>query len=681
MLRRTTIGAEPGMRSLHGRNDPPPSETARQSREHEDSAPVLRLALLGSMAAEDRDGRSILPRVRKTRAVLAILAMGAPKPVLREELTGLLWSTRGRPQALASLRQSIHELQDILGPLDRDLLQVDRAQILLRMDRVWVDLRALGTAVCTDPRLVRGPLLADLGGLDPAFDTWLVRQRRRAASIARAALSDRLEGAEGPKVAVEIGKLLTALDPTDETTGRGLITAYANSGDLGAAERCLDLLRDARALAGEMLSPETEGLLATLAAPWPASSSEEPADVRLGVLPLRGRDGSTEDALSLGLAEEITTALSQFRGVSCVASTTLWRLIATEDGIRSGLDTLKLDFLLDGTIERDGARVKIQVRLLDMHAGREVVVWTRRFERSTADLFAMQDEIAAEIAAQVDPALLLRRGSLAGAKLAADPGAHELTLRAIPAVYRLDPAGYREAGVLLQAAVTLDPNYPAAHAWLAYWHLFLVGQGWAEAGGSSIMLAEALAERAVMLDPGDARALTLAGHVRAFLHRRADEAIALHERALSLNPNLTWAWTFSSLAHTYGGAPEEGLRRAYRAKRLAPLDPHGFMSDAAILVPLLTLGRFGETATLGKKAIEAAPHFSANWKIHAAALGHLGAIGEAGAVVMGLLQREPDFTLRAAFDRCPLLKPAHRDLYVEGLRLAGLPDGNPALSG
>ncbi len=270
---------------------------------------------------------------------------------------------------------------------------------------------------------------------------------------------------------------------------------------------------------------------------------------------------------------------------------------------------------------------------------------------------------------------MLRRRSQAGSKPNIDPDAHELTLRAIPAVYRLDRASYRAAGDMLEAAIVADPTYSAAHAWLAYWHLFLVGQGWADSPDASIMSAEALAEKAVALDPGDARALTLAGHVRAFLHRRAHEAIALHERALAINPNLVAAWVFSSLAHTYAGLPQEGLQRARRAKRLAPLDPHGFMADAALMLPLLMQREFATVAEAGEVATGIAPGFSANWKLYASALGHLSRSEGALRAVAELLRLEPGLTVQSAFDRCPLLRPEDRSLYVEGLRRAGLPEG------
>ena len=100
-----------------------------------------------------------------------------------------------------------------------------------------------------------------------------------------------------------------------------------------------------------------------------------------------------------------------------------------------------------------------------------------------------------------------------------------------------------------------DPSSSVAHGWLAYWDLLYVGQGWASDPAASTAEAASLAERAVMLDPGDARALTLAGHVRGFLARRPEEANALHDRAIKLNPNLALAWCFSGLgAHLPGAA-------------------------------------------------------------------------------------------------------------------------------
>src|SRR5262249_11023047 len=177
------------------------------------------------------------------------------------------------------------------------------------------------------------------------------------------------------------------------------------------------------------------------------------------------------------------------------------------------------------------------------------VIWARCIDRCVFDSLTSQGEIAAETAAQIDPELLRREGErrLAGGGSQVS-SAYDLTLRAIPAIHRLEPTSFHAAGTMLESAIAKDPTNASAHAWLAYWYLLLVGQAWTKDPPAAVRRAGELAERAVTLDSGDARALTLVGHVRAFLHKHAEQACALHERALALNPNLPLAWCCFGLA-------------------------------------------------------------------------------------------------------------------------------------
>src|SRR5580704_17343327 len=121
------------------------------------------------MRAVGASGRSVLPRSRKTRAVLAILALASPKPVLRSKLTGLLWSQRAKEQARGSLRQSVHELQRALGHDTKALLHADRNSLILLEDGLWLDVRVMAGAIAVDPQgleVFRPSLLDDLEGLD-----------------------------------------------------------------------------------------------------------------------------------------------------------------------------------------------------------------------------------------------------------------------------------------------------------------------------------------------------------------------------------------------------------------------------------------------------------------------------------------------------------------------------------
>jgi tetratricopeptide (TPR) repeat protein len=183
-----------------------------------------------------------------------------------------------------------------------------------------------------------------------------------------------------------------------------------------------------------------------------------------------------------------------------------------------------------------------------------------------------------------------------------------------------------------------------------------------------------LAERAIVLDPFDARGLTIAGHVRAYLHRRLREAVALHERALSLNPNLAMAWALSAIAYAYMGDPEEAERRNNRYKRLSPLDPHAFFFDAFFILIHLLKRDYESATAVGRAVSEMNPSFSATYKPYLAALGHLGRTQEAAVVRRRLLAIEPDFTVERFVATSPLERESDRDHYAQGLRLAGIPE-------
>ena len=263
-------------------------------------------------------------------------------------------------------------------------------------------------------------------------------------------------------------------------------------------------------------------------------------------------------------------------------------------------------------------------------------------------------------------------------RIASEPGeptAFDLTLRAIPAIYRLEPAGFHLAGELLAAAASIEPGNAAALAWWAYWHLFLVGQAWAKDAGRATLRAGELAERAVTLDPGDARALTLVGHVRGFLHKRAEEACALHERALSLNPNLPLAWCFSGLTHCYLGRHEMAIEQIARAQHLSPHDPHAFFFDMALMMPHFLRGEFDTALALGRRAVELNPGFSSTYKGYLATLGQLGHDQEARRILARLHGLEPGFSVRNAIERSPMTRRGDLKLYADGLRRAGLPEG------
>ncbi len=669
------------------------------------------------MRAQDGTGRNILPRTRKTRALLAILALSRGAPVLRLTLTSLLWSEREPEQARGSLRQCLHELQEQLHGCVPDLLVAERAYLVLRAGAFVMDVPSLDADcppwaldLLDDGAFSAGgeALLEDLAGLDDAFTEWLAGQRRlfveRLTATARAALE--AVPARQAELIVARAERLLRLSPGHEPAWRALMSAHAALGDQDEAARAFE--RCAAALGRARLGPasaETRNLAERIrhadmqvAAPAPERMPERMPDqmpdrgmIRLGVMAFRplGATGENADevALCAGLAEEITTAMARFRGIFLIASSSLSALAArgrTADWAALRQE-LRLDFVLDGTVQRSAGQIRVMVRLLDLRVAEPdivgnagEVVWSRRFDRPAIDLLALQDEIASATVAQVDPELMKRAARPPGIDPAsADPasaGAHELLLRAIPSLYRLEESSFRAAGDVLATAMERGPNLAPVHAWFAYWHLVLAGQGWAADAPAAMESARKLADRAVLIDPTDARALAIAGHARAFDRCSIDEALALHERALELNPNLPLAWALAGLCQCYAGGHELAARRIEQARKLSPFDPHGFFFDMALSLPLLMLGRHAESVAASRRAATMNPMLSSSYKGYLAALGYLTDTGRGHMHdVRGHLERlEPDFTLATARARSPLRRIADVDIYIEGLRRGGL---------
>jgi len=687
---------------------------------------------MGKMQAFDGLGRDILPRNRKGRALLAVLAIRNGSPISRLELTNLFWSQRRPELARASLRQCLHELQEQLRACAPNLLVADRSILSLRTNEYESDVPGnyrdarpdthARKMFELDATLDSGALLLeDMNELDEAFSAWLTSEHRKLVEnsvlVAEAALAAAPSNA--PETRLTIAERLLRRRPTHQAAWRALMSAHSALGQHELATRAFERCAAALNRANEGVpSVETRNLAERLRAVGDTSArlSVRPAlsrpvnrgfagdATRLGVMPLRPLDPAKNDAGETafcgGLGEELTTALSRFRGLLVVASSSLASFVDSSPGGR-GFDLLRrefgLDFLLDGTVHRTGTRLRVTVRLLDLRVAAErsdgfdgsgEIVWTRRFDRSNDDVLALQDEIAAETVAQVDPAVMRRAAHRPGSQTVAftdvatrmeAASSHEAMLRAIPALYRMEEASYREAGEMLTMAIKRSPDYAAPHAWLACWQVFLVGQGWANDAPAAMEYARQLADRAVLLDPNDARGLTISGHVRAFHRSSIGEALVLHERAIKLNPNLPLAWASSGLSLCYAGRHETAIDHIQQAFRLSPFDPHGFFFDTALSFPLLLLGRREEALAACRRAITINPGFSSAYKTYLSTLGQASKGPDKKEFEDDcirardcLIRLEPDFTLATALARSPLRNERDRDRYIEGLRRGGL---------
>ncbi len=614
--------------------------------------PRIRLTLIGDFRAETPDGQSLLPVSRKARALLCIIGMARPQGALRAVAGALLWASKHREAVANSLRQALSELQPLLLGCGRPyLLATKRGRLVIDPEAVWIDVLDMPAerAAATDPADPANTLCRDLRGISPTFDAYLDRLwveigYRRALTPAhgyKGGGAREAGGQGGPQSGSASSRL--PFEPN---------RMFGHPGMLGLGFEKLDRFPPAFSLTAEVAAHQLG---------W-----------RMAVLPFRSLGAPLGRGIALGMAEEVSAALGRFRAPRLIATATFWDGTGPAADAMSRCRTYRLDYIIDGTIQVIDNKVRVTVTLLDVVLDFEVI-WSQRFEGTMDDLFTLQDRIASETVAQVDPELFQRRWAAAPSAKTQIPEAHHSVLTAITSIFRLERPKFMRARELLRRAIELDPDFAAAHAWLGYWSVMAVGQGWVENGREVIELAGTSAERAVLLDPLDARALAIAGHVKAYLLHDVRSALSLHARAIELNPNLPIAWTMSALSKMYSGDHTTGLRHAQMAQALSPRDPHIFFVEHAVMIGHLFRRELDAADAAADAVLERQPDHASALRIRLAILGHLGRVEMAEEHLARLRAIDLNLTVGSITGRAPF-QLDDIAYYAEGLRRAGVPD-------
>jgi TolB-like protein/DNA-binding SARP family transcriptional activator len=605
-------------------------------------------------------------------------------------------------QGRASLRQEIHRVLDALSRTGTNVLIVTRDQLAVRPGAILTDVQEVAQASPQTPEALRpldAELLEDLEGVDPRFDAWLQAERKQLRSRALRIAESILREVNNPDEAIEAAERVLTIDRAHEGAWRALMNVHDARGERGLAIQAYNRCRAALAHSADaMPSAKTQKLFDEIRGPSHSQVLPRPTQLvdavalqpqlesapgkrasvaihgtHIGVMPFRLISSPDEHAcLAPGLADEITNTLARFRGMVIVSPDSLERFAGDNRDEASVKRKFGLDFLLDGAVQPAGNSIRISLQLLDLRANNQIV-WARRFDRELSDPLSLQEEIAAAVAAQIDPEILLIEAKRSASYGPVDPAAYDLMLRAVPLIGWMDQKSFMQAGQYLADAIALEPDNARLYAWYAYWHVFLVGQDWAKNPVAIREKAGELAEQAIVLDPLDARGWAVSGHVQAFLHRRLRDAMVMHDRALSLNPHLAMAWALSAITYAYAGNLEEAERRNNRYKTLSPFDPHAFFFDAFFVLIHLMKRDYETAVAVGQTLVQLHPTFSASYKPYLAALGLLRRDSEAAAIRQRLLALEPHFTIERFLENNPIERECDRMHYAEGLRLAGIP--------
>jgi TolB-like protein/DNA-binding SARP family transcriptional activator/Tfp pilus assembly protein PilF len=673
---------------------------------NEAAVAVLELTLFGGFEGRLAGGQAIALPGQKDRALLAILALPPGTTHTRDKLASLLWSDRGDQQARDSLKHSLTRIRQCFESAMPPAIVADRQSVKLNPAAVTSDVAAFerllvdGTpeAVEQATELYRGDLLDGIGVRDSAFEDWLLVERQRLRQRVEEALTELLvqtmaKGEQGRAAAA--AQRLLLLDPLRETACRALMQIHAERTQVPQAIKLYEALRDRmhREL-GVKPEPQTTELYESIrqrripATPFSIGSSPIKPDVRsepkpaelpipskpsIAVLPFQNLSGDPEqDYFADGMVDDIITALSRVRWLFVIARNSSFTYKGRAVDVKQVGRELGVRYVLEGSVRKAGDKVRIIGQLVDTSTGGHL--WADRFDGGLADIFDLQDQVTASVAAAVAPKLEQAEIERAKRKPTESLDAYDYYLRGVAGVYRWTREANNEALKMFYRAIELDPDFASAYGMAARCYSQRKTAGWVTDRAKEVAEAARLARRAAELGRDDAVALWTAGIALAFVVGDLDDGATFTDRALALNPSLVWAWIFSGWVNVFVGEPEVAIQRFARAMRLSPQDPLLFQIQAGTASAHFFAGRYAEASTWAETAMRDQPNFLLGWSMTAASNALAGRTAEAARAMARLRQIDPELRLSNLKDLLTLRRSADFAKWEEGLRRAGLPE-------
>jgi TolB-like protein/Flp pilus assembly protein TadD len=391
----------------------------------------------------------------------------------------------------------------------------------------------------------------------------------------------------------------------------------------------------------------------------------------IAVLPFENMSGDAEqEYFSDGMVEEIITALSRLRWLFVIARNSSFAYKGRAVDVKRIGRELGVRYILEGSVRKAGNRVRITGQLIDTSTG--VHLWADRFDGALEDLFDLQDEVTAGIVGAIAPKLEQAEIERAKQKPTASLDAYDYYLRGMAAFHLWTREGNEEALRHFQRAIELDPGFASVYGMAARCYSQRKTAGWMIDRARDIAEAERMARRAVELGKEDALALATAGIALAYVVGDLDDGAAFIDQALALNPNLAWAWLFSGLTKAWLGEPEAAIERITRAMRLSPQDSQFFHMQAAMSQAHFLAGRYAEALSWAEAAVRGHPGYVFANSCVAACAGLAGRPEVAEKAVARLCHLQ--LRISDLMEIFPISQPEHRAKWLEGLRIAGVPE-------
>ena len=380
-----------------------------------------------------------------------------------------------------------------------------------------------------------------------------------------------------------------------------------------------------------------------------------------------------QDYFADGVTESLTTDLSRIRGLFVIARNSAFSYKGKSTDVRQVGRELNVRYALEGSVQRAGSRMRVNVQLIDAETGNHL--WAERFDKPVADLFDMQDEIVTRLANALSSQLIEAEARRAERSL--HPSSMDLNFQGRAWWHKgPTPEHMTQARGFFERALALDPENVEAMVGMASVDVAVGGALLTDDKMAFCSAAETNAIKALSLAPDHAEAHLVLGVTYMFTNRAA-EGIAECEQAFVLNPNIADVHSAVGFGKCLMGQAAETEGHILEALRLSPRDFGAYWW--MFCVGRAKIQRRGcEAVAWFRRSIEANRNFPSTHFALAAALGLIGALDEARAAAKVGLSLNPGFTIRrfrvsASSDNPTYLAGLER--ACTGMRLAGVPEG------
>lgn len=538
----------------------------------------------------------------RQKSLIAYLALNQGKPQARSHLAFTFWPDSAEKQALTNLRNLLHGIRQSLPAIDR-FLEIDNNSIYLRFDpdcEVDVSLLEKELATKNEQKAVNiyaGPLLPK------SHDEWIEPERehlRLRVDRALICLIERSRKTGNLPAAIQYSKIRIQHDPLSENSQYTHIELLAQNGDNAAALLAYQsyerrLKAELEIAPGDQIQALRSRITARSARKEGASLLSNISKKSIAVLPFETHSQSEQDRFFAdGIHDDLITRISRIQGFQIISRSSTLGYRGTDKSPKQIAQELGVATLIEGTIQRQGNRLRINIQIIDTQTGFHL--WAENYTRESTveNIFSLQNEITDAIAKELQGVLLpqepQRNTKLPTTSLAALEAYFYGQARGTYSTSE----GIAKAIVHYKKAIQLDPNFAEAHAALALAHLGQIHVSGKEVE-AQIAIARAHIAKALELNNALSDTYVSLGQLQ---HYETDYIAAerSYTKAIELDPNNALAYSlYSSSRHYQFGDTQSALELSRKANELAPRDTAPRMELASIL---MSLGRTEEAKSL-----------------------------------------------------------------------------------